>query len=110
MENPGLADDLRREFDALTDRRAFGLNFERHVPEAVELPGRKVRKGDKVRALPPRGATPNADNDKLWRVTAVDRSAGAPTASLEALPREHADPEPATTTAALDDLVVVAEF
>ncbi len=56
MENPGLADDLQREYDALADRRSFGLNFERHVPEAVELPGRKIRKGDKVRVLPARGA------------------------------------------------------
>ena len=33
-----LGQDLKREVDALTDRRAFGLNFERHAPEAVELP------------------------------------------------------------------------
>ena len=70
--DPALARDLEREVTALADRRAFGLNFERHVPEAVELPGRKVRKGDKVRVLPPRGETPKADNDKLWRVV-VDR-------------------------------------
>ena len=36
---PVLARDLEREVTALNDRRAFGLNFERHVPEAVELPG-----------------------------------------------------------------------
>ena len=29
----------------------FGLNFERHRPEAVELPQRPIRKGDKVRVL-----------------------------------------------------------
>lgn len=34
-----LAVDLKREFEALSKRRAFGLNFERHVPETVELPG-----------------------------------------------------------------------
>ena len=33
--NPALAKDLRREVEALTDRRAFGLNFERHQPEVV---------------------------------------------------------------------------
>ena len=27
----------------------FGLNFERHKPEAVELPKRPVRRGDKRR-------------------------------------------------------------
>jgi len=46
--------DLEREFQALSGRRAFGLNFERHKPEAVELPQRAVRKGEKVRVLPPR--------------------------------------------------------
>src|SRR3954447_6379773 len=76
-----LARDLEREIAALADRRAFGLNFERHVPEAVELPGRKVRKGDKVRILPPRGQMPKKSDEKLWRVVAIDRSAG--TAKLE---------------------------
>ena len=55
-----LADDLRREFQQLSKRRAFGLNFERHVPESVELPGRPVRKGDKVRFLAARGEPVNS--------------------------------------------------
>lgn len=102
-KDPALAADIKREVDALADRRAFGLNFERHVPEAVELPGRKVRKGDKVRILPPRGTT-TAGDQRLWRVTAVDRTAGAPTASLTLL--EGSDEK----TSAVADLVVVAEF
>ncbi len=53
LTNEALAADLQREVAALADRRAFGLNFERHVPEAVELPGRPIRRGDKVRVLPP---------------------------------------------------------
>jgi len=32
---PALAADIEREVDVLADRRAFGLNFERHTPEAV---------------------------------------------------------------------------
>src|SRR5438045_3621973 len=80
---PALARDLEREVAALAERRAFGLNFERHVPEAVELPRRKVRKSDKVRILPPRGQMPKKSDEKLWRVVALDRSAG--TATLEPL-------------------------
>src|SRR3954469_9338755 len=76
---PALARDLEREVTALADRRAFGLNFERHMPEAVELPGRKVRKGDKVRILPPRGQRPKKSDDKLWRLVGIDRSAGVAT-------------------------------
>ena len=50
-----LGDDLEKEFAALMKRRTFGLVFEQHQPEAVELPGRAVRRGDKVRVLPSRG-------------------------------------------------------
>ncbi len=100
-----LAADLQREFAALADRRSFGLNFERHVPEAVELPGRPVRRGDKVRVLPPRGEPRRKDDRKLWRVTSVDRRRESPEASLVALADDSE-----TTTAAVADLVVVAEF
>lgn len=99
---PQLAQDLEREVAALADRRAFGLNFERHVPEAVELPGRKVRKGDKVRVLPPRGQTPKKEDETLWRVIGIDRPTGL--ASLVLLDGADAKEVP------LDDLVVVAEF
>lgn len=114
---PALARDVEREVTALADRRAFGLNFERHMPEAVELPGRKVRKGDKVRVLPPRGQMPKKSDEKLWRVVGIDRSVGM--ATLEALARpadsgepvvEEAEARLETRSAALDDLVVVAEF
>ncbi|MBB5786383.1 DNA methyltransferase [Jiangella mangrovi] len=101
-----LAADLEREVAALADRRAFGLNFERHVPEVVELPGRKVRKGDKVRVLPLRCEVPTKAHEKLWQVVKIDRASGTPTASLEALDRSDAS----KTTAAVDGLVVVAEF
>ncbi|WP_211485311.1 site-specific DNA-methyltransferase [Corallococcus exiguus] len=94
---------------ALADRRAFGLNFERHLPEVVELPGRKVRKGDKVRVLPPRGKATKKPDERLWRVVGMDRSARAtklelldPSASSEGAAREE-------RTAPLDDLVVVAQ-
>ncbi|MDP5184389.1 site-specific DNA-methyltransferase [Blastococcus sp. BMG 814] len=105
QSNPALADDIRREVAALADRRSFGLNFERHVPEAVELPGRKVRTGDKVRVLPPRGTTTGAD-ERLWLVTSIARAKqGARVAELSLLP-DHDE----TSTCAVEDLIVVAEF
>jgi adenine-specific DNA-methyltransferase len=110
-ENPALAADLEREVTALTDRRSFGLNFERHVPEAVELPGRKVRRGDKVRILPPRGETGAVADERLWRVISTDRKAG--TASLELMQQfiaEDSDVDETSCEVDLDDLVVVAEF
>ena len=107
-KDPALAADLEREVAALADRRAFGLNFERHVPEAVELPGRKVRKGDKVRVLPPRGERRRRQT-RLWRVVAVDRTATRRRRRSKRC-RAATRVGPETTTAALDDLVVVAEF
>jgi adenine-specific DNA-methyltransferase len=67
--------DLEREFQALSSRLPFGLNFERHRPEAVELPERTVRKGDKVRILPERGSTSSGD-PQLWLVKKIDKSRG----------------------------------
>lgn len=115
---PALARDLEREVAALADRRAFGLNFERHVPEAVELPGRKVRKGDKVRILTPRGQMPKKSDGKLWRVIGIDRAARTATLKRLAAPApDSGDPGAKvdedrfeTRTVALADLVVVAEF
>ncbi len=97
--------DLEREFKVLSDRLPFGLNFERHSPEAVELPRRPVRKGDKVCVLPARGTTAKGD-PRLWRVSRVNKAGRDKSADLELLDA----PQPETQTVALDDLVVVAEF
>ncbi|MFT3778067.1 MAG: hypothetical protein QM772_07275 [Ottowia sp.] len=76
--DPQLAADLQREFDALAVRLPFGLNFERHRPEVVELPNRALRKGDKVRVLPPRGSNERRDLS-LWRVQKLDKASGTAT-------------------------------
>ncbi len=98
--------ELEREFQTLSSRRSFGLNFERHKPENVELPGRLVRKGDKVRILAPRGTTAKGDQ-RLWKVMGFEKADGAARlASLELL--NFAEPE--GHKVAVEDLVVVAEF
>lgn len=98
-----LGTDIEREFRALSSRLSFGLNFERHRPEAVELPKRPIRKGDNVRVLPPRGSVEKGDQ-RLWKVTAVRK--GKNEADLELSDSEEAE----TQTVVLDDLVVVADF
>src|SRR4051812_21851347 len=93
LRDERLAADLKRETDALAERRAFGLNFERHVPEAVELPGRPVRRNDKVRCLPARGERPTAENERLWRVDSVYLEGGqrwANIVSIDDIPEEWA--------------------
>ncbi len=102
-KDPQLGADLEREYRALSSRLSFGLNFERHRPEAVELPQRPVRRGDKVRVLPPRGSTAKGD-PRLWLVNTIYKP--KKTADLELLDSAEAE----TQTVAIDDLVVVAEF
>ena len=98
-----LGAELDREFKILSSRLPFGLNFERHSPEAVELPLRPIRKGDKVRVLPERGTTRKGDQ-RLWQVKTIHKA--KKTADLELLGTAEVE----TQTVALDDLVVVAEF
>jgi len=100
-----LGDELEREFKALASRRAFGLNFERHRPESVELPGRPIRRGDKVRILPPRGSKAKGD-PRLWKVLRIDEGDGKRAAHVSLI--DAAEPE--TADVATDDIVVVAEF
>lgn len=100
-----LGADMEAEIATLLKRRSFGLVFERHHPEAVELPSRPVRRGDKVRNLPPRGETKGGDQ-RLWRVERVRWVDGVQEAYLSELDAE----EPETQVVAVDDVVVVAEF
>jgi len=102
-KDPALGADFEREFKVLSSRLPFGLNFERHRPEAVELPLRPIRKGDKVRVLPERGSTKNGDH-RLWKVKSIQKAKEI--AELELLETVEAE----TRSVAIDDLVVVAEF
>ena len=107
-QDPQLAADLKREMEALSGRRAFGLNFERHIPETVELPHRPVRRGDKVRFLPERGEKPSSVDRRLWRVGRIRRTGEGRVADLVQQQAPEAEHQIASRT--VDDLVVVAEF
>ncbi|MGJ7458169.1 site-specific DNA-methyltransferase [Halomonas sp. RA08-2] len=100
-----LGKELEREFKTLANRRSFGLNFERHRPESVELPGRPVRKGDKVRILPPRGESRKGDQ-RLWKVCSLSGKGAERMAQVELIGTAERE----TQDVAVADLVVVAEF
>ncbi|WP_428242955.1 site-specific DNA-methyltransferase [Gynuella sp.] len=102
-KDPSLGADLDREFKVLSSRLPFGLNFERHRPEAVELPLRPIRRGDKVRILPPRKSSQNGDQG-LWHVISINKLKKE--ASLKLIGAGDTEQR----NVALDDLVVVAEF
>ena len=107
--HPEFARDLEREVEALQSRRAFGLNFERHVPEAVNLPGRPIRKGDKVRVLPIRDDVKSVPDKRVWVVQSMDKAAN----TAELLERQLVSSDvtpPDFCSASLNDLVAVGEF
>jgi adenine-specific DNA-methyltransferase len=104
-KDPQAGADLEREFKALSSRREFGLNFERHRPEEVELPGRVVRKGDKVRILPERGNTEKG-TPELWLVKKIEKNKDKRIATLVSIEKLETKIEQVN----IDDLIVVAEF
>jgi adenine-specific DNA-methyltransferase len=104
-KDPALGQELEREFQVLSARIPFGLNFERHLPETVELPGRPVRKGDKVRILPPRGSTKKGDR-RLWKVLGFKSTGDTRLSHVELL--NAAEPE--RQHVVVENLVVVTEF
>lgn len=99
--DPQLGEDLEAEIRPLQERLPFGLNFERHAPEAVELAGHKIRKGSKVRVLPRRGSTTRGDQ-RIWTVDALH----AGTAEISTPNGEEIE----SSTVSTDDLILVAEF
>lgn len=64
-----------------------------------------MRKGDKVRVLPPRGETKKGDQ-RLWKVRGFSKADGNRVANVELI--DAAEPE--TQQVAVEDLIVVAEF
>lgn len=99
--DPKLAKDLDDEIRPLQKRLPFGLNFERHAPEAVELAGHRIRKGNKVRVLPPRASTERGDQ-RLWQVDSI--SGGIAEVSTPNGEDREVQSVP------VDDLILVAEF
>lgn len=82
--DPQMGADLERECDALLEKTRFGLQFERHKPEAVELPNRVPRRGDKVRVLPERGSS-QAGDPTLWVVRRIVKDGASKLAEIEPL-------------------------
>lgn len=98
-----LAAELRAQIASLARRREFGLNFEKHKPETVELYGRMIRAGDKVRLINPRGQNGPRDS-RTWRVQTITKTKTGHQGHLLDL---EGDVE---VTAPLDELVVIADF
>lgn len=107
---PRLGEALAEELRDLANRRTFGLVFEQHQPENIELPDVHPQRGDKVRILPPRGEDTPTD-PTLWQVLRTKHFDFPKTVILEKLrPTDDANPTPAERREVpFDDVVVAAE-
>lgn len=105
VENPALGAQLADEIRDITNTRRFGLVFEKHKPEAVELPLVAPTTGSTVRILPERGSTAKPD-PRLWKVVKVNRSKPR---TLDLMAKNAGENMVAQAVPATD-VVVVAEF
>src|SRR5581483_6609685 len=92
IDDPTLRADLRRQVDLLRAKRRFGLVFEEHLPERVQLPEHTIRRGTKVVLRDDDDEIPR-EIVKVAKGKATVRRAGGE-----------------TETVPVDDLVVVADF
>src|SRR5699024_10847896 len=75
--DPSLGAALSNEYQAVINSRNYGLVFEKHQPEAVELPSVTPSRGSTVRILPPRGESDMSKADpRLWTVKCVTSARG----------------------------------
>ena len=96
--DPALADQLTVEIKTITGGRELGLVFDRHIPETVELPGRKVRAFDKVRVR-------DSGDQTTWLVTEVRHDKTGQVADLT-----NTSDDTDTRTERVVDLVGAADF
>ena len=102
VKDSQLALDLEKEIKVLSSRLPFGLNFERHSPELVQLPGKRIRKNDKVQILNERGSL-KKNYPQIWIVKNIINKE---IAVLESIGLD----EKKSYECPLDDLVCVIEF
>ena len=105
--DPALGRELAA---AIKERTSFGLVFEDHLPEAVEMPMVPVQEGSFVRILPPRGSTTQPEPD-VYEVVEVSDDEFLLTPENQGVDTDEAGGEVIeTVTAAREDVVAVARY
>lgn len=94
VTDPALRQALREQVETMLNKQSFGLVYQPHKPETVELPNYKVRRGCKVRIRA-------AEDGHLHQVLRVADGMASVAALNEA---------GETLDLAVDELVVVREF
>lgn len=94
ISDRALRTALRKQVDLLLDKQQYGLVFQQHKPETVELYTHKVRKHCKVRIR-------SEADEELYRVDLVKAGKATITSMAD---------QPETWEVDVDDLVIVREF
>jgi adenine-specific DNA-methyltransferase len=94
INDPSLRSALRKEVDLLLGKQHYGLVFQQHKPETVELYAHEVRRNCKVRIR-------SEQDNELYHVDSVKGGKATITSMTE---------PPESWQIGVDDLVVVREF
>lgn len=100
IPDPHLRAQIADEVAKLVEHKDFGLVFQRHLPEDLEVPGIRPRRGDVVRL--------RADADKRNYVVLSASGGAASVIAVDAAKQTIEGSEP--TTHPYDELVVVKDF
>ena len=100
-----LGSDLEKEIKVLSSRLPFGLNFERHSPELVQLPSKPIRKNDKVQIFSDYRKLNKLDSE-IWRVKSIINKDDEKIAVLESIGLDIIK----NKECLIEDLVCVIEF
>ncbi|MBM4040182.1 MAG: site-specific DNA-methyltransferase [Planctomycetes bacterium] len=92
-----LREEIAREVAALKKQKKFGLVFEEHIPEQVQLPGLPVKQGLRV-------VRRGGNNKEVFTVQEVLGNGKA------RIRRENGDAAPEPETVKASDLVVIKRF
>ena len=97
IADPRLREEIAREVAALKKQKKFGLVFEDHIPEQVQLPGLPIKEGLRV-------VRRGGNNKEVFLVEEVFGNGKA------RIRRENGDPAPEPETVKASDLVVIKRF
>lgn len=100
IPDPHLRAQIAEEVAKLVAHKDFGLVFQRHLPEDLEIPGTRPRRGDIVRL--------RTDAEKQNHVVLATKDGRATIIAVDATKQTIDGMEPATH--AYDELVVVKDF
>ncbi len=102
VQEPSLRANLQTQFDRVSQRRTFGLVFERHIPERVRLPQHPIRVGSQV--------VSKDDDDSPTREVLAIADQVATVRRVRDRDGTKVEPSGAEEQVGIDSIVVITDF